>query len=218
MLCTLATAPSPSCSNPWKTRDKPRHIPRAAEPLSLLEQCYLGIKPLKHTRPGAAAPLRRRGRRELDMDTVVLALTGLLPAFEPRYALPLLAAKIGFVPAFAVAATEAILLALVLPSIAQRAWGLLLDYSRRLRFLGLLVARVEAAQQRARRLTSRYGLPGLALFVAIPLPVTGIYTGAVVSLLLGIDANRARVALAAGGLASLVLTSPLALGVQITRG
>ena len=154
----------------------------------------------------------------MDMDTVVLALTGLLPAFEPRYALPLLAAKIGFVPAFAVAATEAILLALVLPSIAQRAWGLLLEYSRRLRFLGLLVARVEAAQQRARRLTSRYGLPGLALFVAIPLPVTGIYTGAVVSLLLGIDANRARVALAAGGLASLVLTSPLALGVQITRG
>jgi len=178
----------------------------------------LGIKPLKHTCPGAAGSRAGEVGETLDKDTVVLALAGLLPAFEPRYALPLLAAKIGFVPAFAVAAAEAILLALILPSIAQRAWSLLLAYSRRLRFLGLLVARAEAAQRKARRLTSRYGLLGLALFVAVPLPVTGIYTGAVVSLLLGIDANRARVALAAGGLASLVLTSPLALGARIARG
>ena len=173
---------------------------------------------MKHTRLDATGSRAREVDQTLDKDIVILALTGLLPAFEPRYALPLLAAKIGFVPAFAVAATEAILLALVLPSIAQRVWSLLLAYSRRIRFLGLFVARVEAAHKKAHRLTSRYGLLGLALFVAVPLPVTGIYTGAVVSLLLGIDANKARVALAAGGLTSLVLTSPLALGAQIAQG
>ena len=154
----------------------------------------------------------------MDKEVAILALTGLLPAFEPRYALPLLAAEIGFVPAFMIAAVEAVLLSLLLPSVAQRAWSLLLAYSGRFRVLDILIARIEAARRKARRLTSKYGLLGLALFVAVPLPITGIYTGAVVSVLLGIDANRARAALAVGGIASLALTSPLALGAQIARG
>ena len=154
----------------------------------------------------------------LDLTVVVALLMGLMPGFEPRYTLPVLAVRLGILPALLLASLEVLLLSVMLPIVAQQAWRLLLAYSERLRVLGKLVTRIEVARQRAHRLTSRYGLLGLALFVAVPLPVTGIYTGAVVSLLLGIDARKAAIALAMGGLASLAIVSLLTLGVQLAQG
>lgn len=153
----------------------------------------------------------------LDLTVVVALLMGLMPGFEPRYTLPVLAVRLGILPALLLASLEVLLLSVLLPIVAQQAWRLLLAYSERLRVLGKLVTRIEVARQRAHRLTSRYGLLGLALFVAVPLPVTGIYTGAVVSLL-GIDARKAAIALAMGGLASLAIVSLLTLGVQLAQG
>jgi uncharacterized membrane protein len=52
--------------------------------------------------------------------------------------------------------------------------------------------------RRRGRMAERYGPIGLALFVAIPLPVTGAWTGSIVAFLLGMKFWRAFVAIAAG--------------------
>ncbi|MCL6450222.1 MAG: small multi-drug export protein [Acetobacteraceae bacterium] len=77
-----------------------------------------------------------------------------------------------------------------------------------------IVARGRAwAVGRARgggRMLERWGLLGLALFVAVPLPTTGAWTGALVAALLGVRPWPAFFAIAAGsaaaGLAVMLLT------------
>jgi uncharacterized membrane protein len=62
-------------------------------------------------------------------------------------------------------------------------------------------------------------LVGLALFVGIPLPVTGAYTGALIAYVAGLDRKRAAVAIAAGVIIAGVLLWVLAaLGVMFIRG
>lgn len=76
------------------------------------------------------------------------------------------------------------------------------------------------AGRKSRRLAegmARWGLVGLALFVAVPLPGTGAWTGAVAACLLGIPPRRALAAIgagvaAAGGLVTTVGAAALAVG------
>lgn len=133
-------------------------------------------------------------------------LLGLLPGFEPRYAAPLLLRCMG-APGVFLAAAEAAALAAALAAVADRLWGLLLSAAAALPPLRVLVARLESARRSAGRMVERYELLGLALFVAAPVPVTGIYTGAVAAALLGLPRRRAAAALAAGGVASVLATS-----------
>ncbi|MFA6227861.1 MAG: small multi-drug export protein [Patescibacteria group bacterium] len=57
----------------------------------------------------------------------------------------------------------------------------------------------------------KYGLLALAIFVAIPLPMTGAWTGALAAWLFGIDNRRAFLAIAAGVLvAGLIVLSATA--------
>jgi uncharacterized membrane protein len=72
----------------------------------------------------------------------------------------------------------------------------------------------EENSRRLKGYIDRWGLPGLALFVAIPLPATGMYTGAAAAALLGIRGWRLLAALAAGGALSVAITgAAAALGV-----
>ncbi len=54
-------------------------------------------------------------------------------------------------------------------------------------------------------------MAGLAAFIAVPLPVTGMYTGAALGLLLGVRGARLMAALLAGGSASVLLVYALTL-------
>ncbi|NOZ88988.1 MAG: small multi-drug export protein [Crenarchaeota archaeon] len=148
----------------------------------------------------------------------LLALAmGLLPGFEPRYAAPILAHCYGTAAAALLASAEAVLLAAVLAYLADRAWRLaliLLPPDVR----GRLEERIDRARRRVHGLVARYGALGLAVFVAVPLPVTGIYTGAVVAALLGIPRRYAAPALAAGGVASVAITLALYAGARAVAG
>lgn len=67
---------------------------------------------------------------------------------------------------------------------------------------------VERARGRGQHLVERYGALGLALFVAVPLPGTGAYSGTALAFLMGLPPGRAFVAVAAGvALAGLVVTA-----------
>ena len=57
---------------------------------------------------------------------------------------------------------------------------------------------VEKTHKKAHPYVEKYGMPGLALFVAIPLPGTGAYTGALAAHILGMNNKKAMVSVAAG--------------------
>jgi len=62
----------------------------------------------------------------------------------------------------------------------------------------LVLMRVRPKSIKIKRKMALYGFPALALFVAIPLPMTGAYTGTIIAWLLGLDKKRSFIAIAAG--------------------
>jgi uncharacterized membrane protein len=75
-----------------------------------------------------------------------------------------------------------------------------------------LVAR---SRKRVHEKVEKYGYAGLIVFVAIPLPVTGAYTGALGAWVLGMEAKKSMLSIFAGvGIAGVVVTAVYLLGVQ----
>jgi uncharacterized membrane protein len=72
---------------------------------------------------------------------------------------------------------------------------------------------VERVRVKGEGLIKRYGLLGLALFVAIPLPGTGAYSGALLAWLLGMERRTSAVAIAAGVAVAGVAVTMAATGV-----
>ena len=73
--------------------------------------------------------------------------------------------------------------------------------------------------QRVRRKTfhliDRYGFWGVAVFVAIPLPVTGAYTGSVAAWIFGLDRKKSLLAVLAGVcIAGVVVSSVVYFGLE----
>ena len=58
--------------------------------------------------------------------------------------------------------------------------------------------KLEHARDKAHPLVEKYGVIGLAIFVAVPLPGTGAYSGSVAAWLLGMDWKHACLAVALG--------------------
>ena len=133
----------------------------------------------------------------------------LVPGIELRGSIPL-GVGLGIHPLLVFGITVITNCALVPP------WFFALDlsYDRVLSHWGwfrrLMVERVRA---KGEGLIKRYGLVGLALFVAVPLPGTGAYSGAVLAWLLGLDRRKSTVAIAAGVVIAGVVVTLAATGV-----
>lgn len=69
---------------------------------------------------------------------------------------------------------------------------------------------------RSRRYIEKYGFIGLTLFVALPLPSTGVWTGSLVAHIFGLDFWRALKAIILGSLVASTLITILTLTVNIT--
>lgn len=143
------------------------------------------------------------------MDVITFLVLSLTPGVEPRYAVAA-AVLSGWNPLLAVSFGVAAVLALsgVLVTVLSAADRVLLrvpllrDAWRKYR---------ERVREKAGRYVDRWGALGLALFVAVPAPGTGLYTGALAAYLLNMDLGKAWRALVAGGIASNVLTLMFAL-------
>jgi uncharacterized membrane protein len=68
----------------------------------------------------------------------------------------------------------------------------------RVKLLDRILQAIFAISRRRGGIVERYGLLGLVVFVAIPLPVTGAWTGSIVAYLLGIEFRRAFPAIVLG--------------------
>ncbi len=74
-------------------------------------------------------------------------------------------------------------------------------------------------ERRVRRKTAhlieKYGFWGISLFVAIPLPVTGAYTGTFAAWLFNVEFKRAMLAVLVGVIISgIIVTTVMALGIE----
>jgi uncharacterized membrane protein len=141
-------------------------------------------------------------------DLVYVYLLSLIPSFEGRYAL-LAGIAMGLSPELSllVATLGVITLSLILPL----ALPLLDDLMASLAGSGHTSLRSAAAiylkyvkrvRERSKRYIRRYGLLGLIIFVAIPFPGTGVWTGSLAAYLFGMDRKSSAISLMIGGLIS----------------
>lgn len=133
----------------------------------------------------------------MDASTIAWAvLLSLLPVSELRGAIPFsLASGMPVGAAFALCVAANMLVGPV-------AWLFLSTLHRllsRWRPYAAFFARVvERARRKVRAAVARWGYWGLAIFVAIPLPFTGAWTGALGAWVLGMETRKSLAAVAAG--------------------
>lgn len=144
---------------------------------------------------------------------LVTLIFGALPISEVRGAIPLAMGVYGFSP------LEAYLLSVfgnILPIIPLLLFlGPVSDYLRRFsqgdRFFTWLFARTRRKYIQDHE---NFGLTALAIFVAIPLPMTGAWTGCAIAFLLGFRFWPAFVSIAAGVLIAGLIVTATVMGAQ----
>jgi len=78
---------------------------------------------------------------------------------------------------------------------------------------------LDSVQRRSKKYIDRYGTVGLAIFVAIPLPGSGAYSGVLAAYLLKIDRRKSFLAISVGVLVAAVVVTALSLGaVSVANG
>jgi uncharacterized membrane protein len=83
----------------------------------------------------------------------------------------------------------------------------------KVRFLDRLIQWFLSMTRRRGKIVERYERIGLALFVAIPLPITGAWTGSLLAVLMGLRFKYALISIIAGVLiAGVIVTSATVLG------
>jgi uncharacterized membrane protein len=70
---------------------------------------------------------------------------------------------------------------------------------------------LERVHRRAHKKVAKYGYWGLTIFVAIPLPITGAYTGSIAAWILGMDKKRSFLAVVVGVLIAAAIVTAVVL-------
>jgi uncharacterized membrane protein len=71
---------------------------------------------------------------------------------------------------------------------------------------------MERTQRKGKPVIDKYGMIGLAIFVGVPLPFTGAWTGSIIAWLLGLDWKRSFLAVALGVVIAGLIVSAVVLG------
>ncbi len=138
---------------------------------------------------------------------LLLYLLSLIPVVEGRYALGYALAKhldpfLSLLIVSLGTSTLAISLAMAFPKIDE------FMVSREGKLRDLYDKTVRKLRERVRPYVEKYGAIGLTLFVAVPLPVTGVWTGAIAAYFLGFG-KRSLLPLLIGGIASNLISFSL---------
>ena len=88
-------------------------------------------------------------------------------------------------------------------------WDLALFLARKIKFIDIYLKKLDA---RSRSVIEKYGFWGLTLFVAVPLPGTGAYTGAFIAEIFGMEKKKAFWAVALGVLIAGIIVTLLTTG------
>jgi uncharacterized membrane protein len=91
-----------------------------------------------------------------------------------------------------------------------------LFYDKVLSRIPLFDKYLDSLRKRGKPKVDRYGFWGLFLFVAVPLPLTGAYTGTILAWLLGMDWKKAFPAVGLGVIVAGIVVLLITLGVTST--
>jgi len=128
---------------------------------------------------------------------LTVLLTAIIPGIELRGAIPVgLALGMGGMEAFVVSYVGSLIP--VIPIILFL--GPLLSLGRRIRLARPMAEWLTVRTHRKGRQVERYSLWGLFLLVAVPLPLTGVWTGSMVASVLRLPIKPAFAVIAAGNL------------------
>ena len=137
-------------------------------------------------------------------------LISMVPVIELRGAIPIAVAHgLDFWPALVTAVIGNLI---PVPFIIIFIRRIFLWMRRRSERLGRLVARLEARAEKKRGTVERYAFWGLVVLVAVPLPGTGAWTGALVAAMMDLRLKRAFPAIALGVLIAAAIVSVVTLG------
>ncbi len=95
-------------------------------------------------------------------------------------------------------------------------FALRLFYDKLLFRIPLFNKYLDSVRKRGKPKVEKYGFWGLTLFVAIPLPITGAYTGTILAWLLGMDWKKAFPAVGLGVIVAGVVVLLITLGITST--
>lgn len=125
--------------------------------------------------------------------TGLVILTTALPISELRGGLPL-ALSLGFSPVSALLLTVFVNSLLFFPIF----FGLEFFYDNWISKIKFVSRIIERIRKKGSPYVKKYGLLGLTIFVAIPLPMSGVYSGTILGWLIGLGWKRAFPAIALG--------------------
>lgn len=129
-------------------------------------------------------------------------LWSIAPFIELRIAIPYGITK-GLHPLVAIAAAVAATWVVIVPVF------LVMDlfYDRFISRIPLVRHFVEEVRKRGRKYVERWGVVGVGVYVSLPLPGPGVYSGTVLAWLFGLPRRQAIVSLALGILVSAILVA-----------
>lgn len=147
----------------------------------------------------------------------VIAVFGLsfLPSFEGRYALVFgILRGVSPLTSMTVATLAIAILSAVLPLVFPKIDSLMVWLRNRKGKMGSRLASaylhyIARIRSKVQPYTDRYGIPSLIVFIALPLPSSGVWTGALVAHLLGIGKLKTFIILLVGGVLSNFITLTL---------
>lgn len=131
------------------------------------------------------------------LDLLWILILSAVPVFEQKFAIPFALGQgysdiTTFVITWIGAIMPAPFILLFIPKV--------FEFLRRFPALGKLVDRYEKGAMKRGKNIIKYELLGLFIFVAIPLPLTGVWTGSAVAALLKLDFKKALPTVMAGAI------------------
>ena len=142
-----------------------------------------------------------------DNPWLILVFITLIPGIELRLSIPY-GISAGLDPLLVFIVAFFVNVAVILPSFLFL--GLVFKYVEKISFLQSFIEKVRS---KTGCYVEKYGFIGLALFVAIPLPGSGAYTGVLGAHLLGIKKRKAVPAITFGVFAASVIVSLASIGI-----
>ncbi|ADT83747.1 COG2426 family protein [Thermococcus barophilus] len=146
---------------------------------------------------------------------VYIFLLSLLPTFEGRYAIVYgIARGYPLWETLLTASLGVLLLSLTLPLFLPLIDVVMVNLEKT--FLGkvaeVYLKYVQRVRKKAHPYVEKWGFYGLIIFVAVPLPGTGIWTGSLAAYIFGMENRKTIPALILGGLLSMMITLIPSLG------
>ena len=146
-------------------------------------------------------------------DVLLVILATVTPVSELRGAIPL-GIGLGLDPVLTFVVAVVTNIVLFLPT----RFVLEFFYSGVLRRIPWFERYLERLRKRGQPTVEKYGLLGLAVFVAVPLPLTGAYTATILSWLLAMEWKRSFLAVALGVIGAGLIVIAATMGVIAGAG